>query len=221
MKPLSLLSFPLAATLAFVCAPPSAGAAVVITNLTGGTQSFSSDISGPTAQVFSFPIPNRQTAFSFTSGPTLSTFVSLDALVTPGDNSSPLTATLSTGSSVPGGTNPINIGSFQASTFVAQVASFSAAPATTITLQPNTEYWVHLTVPSGGGIYSIQNADNATTASGWALNPTYQRADTAPWTPLSGNLRARVELTVDQIPEPGSTLLTIIALSAIALRRRR
>ena len=144
---------------ASILAPAFSHGTIVINNLTGGSQGFAASVSGPTAEFFpGAPFENRQVAFSFTTGPDIVTLTSLSFAVNVNDAPlTPIEITLSTGSVVPGGTGLLSLGTVAplSPTPVGQLLSIT--PAATVTLNASTQYWLHFTVPTGGGIYTVNN----------------------------------------------------------------
>lgn len=199
-------------------------ATIAIDNLGAGTQGFAASLSGPTASFGFFgTFEDRQVAFSFVSGPAPVELTQLRFSINIGDVSiDPIQATLSTGGSVPGGINPITIGSAAptAPTPVGQLMTI--VPAAPIQLAANTSYWIHFTVPTGSAIYTINNSNAPVIEPGWSLGNTWYYAPDfgGSWTEVTSGPQARVELTVEAVPEPGSALLGLVA-GGMALRRRR
>lgn len=206
--------------LAVLVAAPSLHGAVVIDNLAAGNQGFSSGITGPTANIGGFfQVPDNQSAFRFTTGSISDTLLTLEAVINVVDNSTPILATLSTGPGVPGGTNPQTIDSVTpAATTGSAIVTFT--PAGGIALDPNTTYWVHLTVPLGGGYYSLLNTDTPVENQGWDLLNTWQLPTTGGWNEITGGPQARVRLTTSSpVPEPA--VAAVAALGMLGLLRRR
>ena len=200
----------------------SPAATVVIDNMTPGTQGFAASLSGPAAEVFPFdPFPDRQVAFSFISGPGAVALSQLTFIIFLGDvYLSPIEATLSTGSAVPGGVAALSLGTVTpAAAPAGQVLSIS--PAVPIPLAPSTEYWVHFTVPAGAGLYSILNNNNPVLSSGFSLGNTWYYDPDSSWTDITSGPQARVRLSVEAVPEPGVALLGMLAGLAVLCRRSR
>jgi hypothetical protein len=199
-------------------------ATVVIDNLGAGTQGFASSLSGPSASFGFFgTFEDRQVAFSFVSGPAPVELTRLRFSINIGDVSTdPIQATLSTGGSVPGGINPITIGSAApaAPTPVGQLLTI--VPAAPIQLAANTSYWIHFTVPTGTAIYTINNSNAPVIEPGWTLGNTwfYEPDFGGSWTEVTSGPQARVELTVEAVPEASTSLLGLVA-TGLVLRRRR
>jgi len=202
----------LASTLSF------SQAAVVIDNITPtGTQNFSSGATGPVGGLFS--PANHQTAFSFTTGPSGGTLTSVQVLGLVADTSGPLEATISTGPSVPGGTNPTLIDSITPATTGGQILSFT--PSSGLPLVGNTLYWIHFTVPSDSGNYTMQNSNGAVIENnGWSLNSTWSMPSPSPWNEITSAPFARTRLEIANVPEPTSALLSGLGILTL-LRRRR
>ncbi len=200
-------------------------ATLAINNLSGGNQGFAASLSGPTASFGFFgTFEDRQVAFNFVSGPDNVHLTQLRFSINVGDVAiDPIQATLSTGSSVAGGINPINIGSVGplAPTPVGQLLTL--APAAPIMLSANTNYWVHFTVPTGSAIYTINNGNAPVVAPGWTLGNTWYYAPDfgGSWTEVTSGPQARVELTVEAVPEPSTPLLGLVAAGMVLRRRRR
>lgn len=204
--------------------PVCPAATVVIDNLGAGTQGFAASLSGPNASFGFFgTFEDRQMAFSFVSGPAPVELTRLRFSINIGDVAvDPIQATLSTGGPVPGGINPITIGSAApaAPTPVGQLLTI--VPAAPIQLTANTSYWIHFTVPTGTAIYTINNSNAPVIEPGWSLGNTWYYAPDfgGSWTEVTSGPQARVELTVEAVPEPSSTVLGLVA-GGLALRRRR
>lgn len=213
MKPLLLLAVLLVPT-----SPLSA--AVVIDNLTAGTQGFSTGMTGPDANIGGFfQIPNNQSAFQFTTGGISDTLLTLEAVINVVDNSSPILATISTGASVPGGTNPQTIGNV-APVVGSGTTIVTFTPAAPIALAANTTYWVHFTVPTGEGYYSLLNSDAPVENQGWDLLNTWNLPTMGGWNEITSGPQARVRITTSSVvPEPSVVLLS--AFGTLALLRRR
>lgn len=194
--------------------------AVVIDNLAAGSQGFAASISGPSAVGFlGFPFANREIAFSFTSGPDLVRLTQFDFMVNITSNASPIQVMLSTGSGVPGGNDPVLVGSAAPASTSPTTQTLTIVPAGSVFLQPGTLYWLHLTVPTGSGNYSFNNSNAPVVDPSWSLGNTWSRSSsTGAWSEITSGPQARVRLTV--VPEPSSLLLGSCGL-LLALRRRR
>lgn len=209
---------------AAILVPTFSHAALVINNLAAGTQGFAASMSGPTAEFFpGAPFDNRQVAFSFTTGAEMVTLTNLTFALNVGDPSiTPIEITLSTGSVVPGGTGLLSLGTVAplSDTPISQVLTLT--PSSTVTLNPSTEYWLHFTVPAGGGIYTLNNGNAPTLAPGWALgNSWYYEPDFGgAWTEVTSGVKARVNMNVESVPEPTTAMLGATGLLFL-LRRRR
>lgn len=198
-------------------------ATVVIDNLGAGTQGFAASLSGPSASFVFGNFEDRQVAFSFVSGPAPVELTQLRFSINVGDISTDsIQATLSTGGSVPGGINPITIGSAApaAPTPVGQLLTI--VPVAPIQLTANTSYWIHFTVPTGTAIYTINNSNAPVIEPGWTLGNTwfFEPDFGGSWTEVTSGPQVRIEMTVEAVPEPSSTLLGLVA-GVVALRRRR
>ena len=136
---------------------------------------------------------------------------------------SPIQVTLSTGTVVPGGTGGLTLGTVAplSPTPVGQL--LTVTPTSTVTLTPSTNYWIHLTVPSGGGIYSVNNSNNPILAPGWSLgNSWYYEPDFGgSWTEITSGPQARVNLNVQSVPEPTTIVLGAVSGLLLCTRRRR
>jgi hypothetical protein len=202
---------------------PCARAAIVIDNLASGTQSSSQSLSGPTATGFFGPTPfaNREAAFSFTTASTgvylteLNFQISLSKLIL-----DPIRITMSTGSSVPGGTNPLILGDVTPPASSPTSQLLTLIPSFQVLLAANTTYWMHLTVPTGAAVYSFQNTNSVVTEPGWALGNSWARDPSSSWNELVSGPQPRVRLTVEPVPEPSAILLGGCGF-ALTLRRRR
>jgi hypothetical protein len=204
----------------------SAEAVLVIDNF-GTSIGGSAAASGPTAAFFGglSPFPDREAAFNFTTGGSNAYLNELQIILAVGDASSPMVATLSTGASVPGGTNPVALGTFAPVSALPtiQTATFTQTPST-ILLTANTEYWVHLTVPTGAGIYTMSFSDTPTYSNGYALDEAWGYTPASGIPPTGWNLDgtsgvARIRLDVTPVPEPTAALLC--GLGAIVLLHGR
>lgn len=196
-----------------------AGAVVVIDNLTGGGSGFASTISGPVSGGFFAAPAGRESAFSFITGTTDSYLSTLDVSVNISNNSVGLQATISTGSSVPGGVNPLLIGTVTPASAspITQLLTFT--PGSTILLESSTRYWIHLTVASGSGAYSFNNTQSQVIEPGWTLENTHFY-ELGLWSEITSGSQARIRLDVTPVPEPGATALGGIGM-LLLLRRRR
>ena len=196
-----------------------AHAVVVIDNLTGGGNGFASTVSGPVGGGFFAPPPGGESAFSFVTGATDSYLSALDVSVNVSNNSVGLQATISTGSSVPGGVDPVLIGTVApaSSTPITQILAFT--PGSTILLEASTRYWIHLTVASGSGSYALNNTQSQVIEPGWTLENTFYYSFGL-WSEIDSGPQARMRLTVTPVPEPGATVLAGIGM-LLLLRRRR
>lgn len=201
-------------------APALSPGAVVIDNFGAGTQGFATSISGPTAVgFFGNPFADRQVAFSFTTGPDEVWMTQLEFSVNITSSASPIQLVMSTGSSVPGGVDPVVIGSVAPASNVPTSQTLSISPSGGVHLQASTLYWIHLTVPSGSGNYTFSNNNVPVVDPGWSLGNTWSRIGTnGTWSELTSGPQARIRMTV--VPEPGSALLGSVGL-LLALRRRR
>jgi hypothetical protein len=163
-------------------------------------------------------------AFSFVSGPDSVYLTQLRFSISIGDVAiDPIQATLSTGGSVPGGINPITIGSAApaAPTPIGQLLTI--VPTAPIQLAANTSYWIHFTVPTGTAIYTINNNNAPVVDPGWTLGNTwyYEPDFGGNWSEVTSGPQARVELTVEAVPEASSLLLGLVATGLVLRRRRR
>lgn len=217
MKPSTcIFSAGLAGVLALSCISQ---AAVVIDNLATGTQSFSLSLSGPTATgFFGGSFADREVAFSFTTGGYDTTLNKIEFYISIGKPIlSPIQMTLSSGSSVPGGIDPVILGTVTPASVSPTVQLLDITPAIPATLTANTQYWIHVTVPSGGAVYSFANTNTPQIESGWSLGNTWSRTPSSAWSELDSGPVARIRLTV---PEPSSVLLGGMGL-LLLLRRKR
>jgi hypothetical protein len=195
-------------------------AAVVIDNLATGNQSFSMSLSGPTATGFlGGPFADREVAFSFTTGSYDTTLNKLEFYIAIGKPIlGPIQMTLSTGTSVPGGIDPVILGSITSTSTSPTIQLLEIAPTIPVDLTANTLYWVHVTVPTGGALYSFANTDTPMVESGWSLGNTWSRTPLSTWSELDSGPVARIRLTV---PEPSSALLGGLGLLLLLRRNRR
>jgi hypothetical protein len=198
-------------------------AAVVIDNLTLGSQSSSQNLSGPTATtgfLTQLPFPNREVAFSFTTASAdvylteLAIGISISKTIL-----DPIHLTLSTGSSVPGGINPLLIGTVVPGSSSPTSQILTLLPSGSVLLLASTTYWIHLTVPSGAALYSFQNTNSQNIEPGWALGNSWSKDPSNPWSELTSGPQARIRMSVAAIPEP--TVLGMSAVGLLFLLRRR
>lgn len=217
--PMKIIRLSLVTALTAVWFAPHARAVVVIDNLTAGANNFASTVSGPVGGGLFAPPPNRETAFSFVTSSYGSYLDLFELSVNISNNSVGLQATISTGSSVPGGTGSTLIGTVApaSSSPVTQILTF--APASTILLTASTRYWIHLTVPSGSGSYAINNTTSQIIEPGWSLENSHY-LDPGGWNEITSGPQARMRLTVTPVPEPTAPLLGGVGLLFL-LRRRR
>lgn len=198
---------------------PSARAVVVIDNLTVGGNSFATSVSGPVGAGIFYPPPGRESAFSFVTGTADSYLSLLELSVNVSNNSVGLQAAISTGSSVPGGIDEVVIGTVAPTTTspITQLLTFN--PGSSILLEATTRYWIHLTVASGSGSYSLNNTQSQVIEPGWTLENTYYY-EPGLWSELDSGPQARMRLTVTPVPEPAAPLLGGLGM-LLLLRRRR
>ena len=198
-------------------------AVVVIDNLASGTQSFSASLSGPTATgFFGGPFADREVAFSFVTGSTASVLTELMFVANLGNaNLDPIQLTLSTGASVPGGTNPVILGSVAPAQSTPTSQTMTITPTVPPPLAANTQYWVHFTVPSGGSIYTITSTNTPTYAPGWLLESIWYNAPNSSWIDVTSGPVARIRMSVESVPEPESAVLGALACALFFRRRRR
>lgn len=202
---------------------PSLRAAVVIDNLALGTQSFAQTLSGPTATgFFGFgSLADREVAFSFTTGSQDVRLTELVFAIAIGKLIlDPIRFTLSTGASAPGGTNPLIIGSVTPPSSSPTNQTLTLIPQTTVLLEDNTTYWMHVTVPNGAAVYSFQNTNSQSIDPEWSLGNTWSRSPGNPWIELDSGPQARIRMSVVPVPEPAAALMGGCGLLML-LRRRR
>jgi hypothetical protein len=193
--------------------------AVVIDNLFSTSNGFSTGLTGPVGRGFLGPPRDSQTAFSFTTGSDADALVSLETYISVTDNNSPILATLSTGPNVPGGTNPISLGSVTP----AATSGFTVithTPASPIALAANTTYWIHYTVPSSNAWYGVLHADAPTTQLGYTLGTSWQSTFNTAWSDITPQARIRLT-TVNPVPEPSSALIGSLGILLFVRRRVR
>jgi hypothetical protein len=207
------------AALAALVSSPDVHAVVVIDNLTVGPNSFATSISGPVGGGILAPPPNRESAFSFVTGSSQAYLSVLELSANVSNNSVGLQATISTGSSVPGGTGMTLIGTVTPvnPTPITQLLTFT--PGSTILLDASTRYWIHLTVASGSGSYSLNNTTSQIIEPGWTLENTHY-LDPGGWTELDSGPQARMRLTVTPVPEAGCPMLCGFGMLLLCRRRR-
>lgn len=198
-------------------------AAVSINNLAVGTQSSSQSLSGPlaTSGFFGNPFPDRQVAFSFTTGNSQYYLNNLEfAIAIGGGTLAPIMATLSTGTLVPGGINPITLGTVTPASSSPTNQVLSIIPANAPLLEANTLYWIHYTVPAGNALYSIANSNAPIVEPEWTLGTSWSSTPISPWFELNSGPVPRIRMTVTPIPEPATSLLGGIGF-LLLLRRQR
>ncbi len=213
----------LAACLVLAATVTSSSAAVVIDNLSLGTQSFSQTLSGPTATGFFFnnPMPDREVAFTFTTGGLNVYLTELSFGVAIGKAIlDPIRLTLSKGSTVPGGTNPQILGEVTSPSSTPTNQILTLIPSLQVLLEANTQYWMHVTVPNGAAVYSFVNTNNQSLAPGWTLGNTWSQSPISPWSELTSGPQARIRMSVEAVPEPHAVLLGGVGC-LLLLRRRR
>ena len=194
-------------------------AAVVIDNLNSTTNGFSTGLTGPVGNGILGAPRESETAFTFTTGPDADALVSLESVVSIVNSATPFVATLSTGPSVPGGTNSITIGSASPSGTFGSITTVTLTPTVPIPLAANTTYWVHYTVPTGNGWYGILHAESPTTQLDFTLGTSWSKTILSPWSDITPQARVRIT-TVNPVPEPAISLLGSIG-TLLLLRRRR
>jgi len=208
---------------AFLATALTSRGAVVIDNLTIGSQSSSQSLSGPSAVsgFFGAPFPDREVAFSFLTGNSQYQLNSLEFAVAIGGGSlSPIMVTLSTGTLAPGGINPFSLGMVAPTSNSPTNQILAIVPTTATILEANTLYWIHYTVPTGNALYSIANSNTPTVDPEWTLGNSWSRTPTSPWSELDSGPVPRIRMTVTPIPEPAASLLGGIGC-LLLLRRRR
>ena len=205
-----------------ILAAPATQAAVVINNLTGGTQAYSESLSGPDGvDDFGDPYNDHEIAFSFTTGTTTVNLTEIAFLAfVVGGSTSPIQLSLSTGTTAPGGTNPLVLGSVTPSG-PAFYQTLALTPSSLVTLAANTQYWVHFTVPAGPDIYTIPNANLPVVDPEWTLGTTLRSDPFTAWEEINTILHPRVRITVDAVPEPSALLLGGCASLCLIARRKR
>jgi hypothetical protein len=223
MKTLPLTTL---AALCFFLAPVHGthAAVTVINNLATGSQSFSESLSGPDGQdFFGDPYADHEIAFSFTTGGLDSTLTELAFVASIGGNgTSPIRFELSTGSAVPGGTNPVIIGHATPAGPTPITQLLLVNPLSPTLLAANTTYWLHLTVPAGNDVYSIVNTNTPTLAPGWNLGTTWRTEPGVPWEEINSTLLPKIRMTVvESVPEPQTFLLGACGLLFLFRRKRQ
>jgi hypothetical protein len=210
----------LASLLAFACEAP---AAVVINNLPFGTQGFAESLSGPNGQdFFGDPYADHGIAFSFTTGNADATLTEIAFLVSIGNTgTSAIELELSTGNSVPGGTNPFIFGAATPSGPSPVTQLLTVTPGSPAQLLANTQYWIRFNIPVGTDLYSIQNTNTPALAPGWSLGTTWRTEPGIPWEEINSTLYPRVRFTaVEAVPEPTTLLISTSSLLLLFRRKR-
>ncbi len=210
-----------------ILSPAAARASLVaINNLAPGTQGFAASLSGPLGEFFpGDSFGDRQIAFSFTTGADDVDLTEIGFVMNLATSPpfSAVQATLSTGSAVPGGVNPVVIGQVTPVPGI-QGQLVTIAPSAPIRMLASLTYWVHITVPVGDSIYTVNNANAPVTAPGWALGNTWYYAPDDGWSEVTSGVQARARITVEplvsSVPEPGAALL-LGGLVLAGWRRRR
>lgn len=216
-----LLPATLVGSLLLACAPASRGAVTVINNFGAGTQGFAASLSGPTAEIFFSPFDNREVAFSFVTGAVPVELLSLRFTVSIGDvQIDPIHMELSTGSPLSGPVSGVSMGSVAPASSTPVTQTLAVSPPMTVTLAPATTYWVHVTVPAGGAVYSFLNNNVPVTEPGWSLGNTWYFSPDDGWLEISSGPKARIELNVQPVPEPASSLLAAAGVVLLLGRRR-
>lgn len=198
-------------------------AAIVIDNLSLGTQSFSQTLSGPTATGFFInnPMPDREVAFTFTTAGIDVFLTELAFGIAIGKPIlEPIRLTLSKGSSVPGGVDPMIIGEVTPPSTSPSNQILTLLPSMQVMLEANTQYWMRVTVPTGAAVYSFVNTNNQNLAPGWTLGNSWSQNPQSPWSELTSGPQARIRMTVEAVPEPTAALLGSVG-ALLLLRRRR
>ncbi len=198
-------------------------AAVVVNNLSGGTQGFSESLSGPDGlDDFGFPYQNHEIAFSFTTSSATVNLTEIAFLASiSGSGLSPIRLALGTGPSAPGGANPVVLGSVTPGGNVPITQLLTVTPTSLVTLAAHTTYWIHFTVPSGPDVYTVLSANQPVVEPGWTLGTTWRSDEYTPWEEINTILHPRVRLTVQAVPEPSTVFLGSAAAAICAVRRRR
>ena len=217
IRPLTLLTLGILST----CAQ-----AVLVLDSFSGSSIGNSSASGPTAGFF---IPgsfaDRETAFDFHTGSDAVWLNQLDIAVAVGNHTTAVEASITTGNSAPG-SNPVSIGSFTPANPTPTIQTISFQPAAnTVLLAPNTRYWVHLTVSSGAGLYTLTYSDTQNNAPGWLLDETWAYTPPGAIPPTGWNQDAtsgvaKVRLDATQVPEPSAALIGSVGLFFLIRRRK-
>ncbi len=211
-----------AATTTFFLTAIHSAAYTAIDNIGNGSNAFSHTLSGPTATGFFMPVPfpDREVAYSFTTGAEDTYLDSLSFTLNTGKGIlSPVQVVLSQGALAPGGMGSVTLGSVAPSSSPANQV-LTITPGFSTVLSASTSYWLHFTVPVGAALYSLPSSDGAVLASGWAMGITWYKTPSSAWTDGNASLGGDIRLNVTPIPEPSSALLGGLGV-LILLRRRR
>ncbi|BCX49908.1 hypothetical protein HAHE_38160 [Haloferula helveola] len=205
----------------------AAPAAVVLDSITGATLGgASTNITGPDTAIDFFgtpvPIPDNEVAVRFQTGIYSSTLDQLDFAINISDPShlDPVQVVLSTGPNPPGGTSPVALGTATPTSTGGFSQTLSISPSGTITLTPNTEYWLHFTATGTETFYALASSNLTNSTGSWAFTETWSLQPPAAWNQLNGLTPAIRISATEAVPETSTALLGAFGLLLVLHRRR-
>jgi hypothetical protein len=208
-KPAALTALFAALALSALSIPSAARAGVVLGNL-------GADGSGPIADFGQGVGSNSQFAYGFTTGPTIWDR-KLDGVVFGliDQDGATITANLFTDNAGNPGTLVTLIGTGTATSSGTKV---QFGPASPITLDLNTTYWITLSTP---GAFTWAEADPAVVptsqnGSGWLHFGSLRKSGTNPWVVITSDKA----VSLSAVPEPSTYALAGIGLAAAGFARR-
>ena len=92
-------------------------------------------------------------------------------------------------------------------------------PGSSITLGPLTDFWIYLHVPAGDGDYQVNTAPNSQATGPWTIQEVQARQNGI----IVGSLTNTPQIIINAtaVPEPSSSLLSILALGLVLAKRKR